>query len=88
MPQGVLLQKLLDVGEKRLELMDRQGISQAVLSCSPGAEELPIADSIAVCRATNDALYQLTRRHPDRFLGSAILPVGMWMPRRRNWSGA
>lgn len=76
MPQGVLLQKLLDLGEKRLELMDRQGISQAVLSCSPGAEELPIADSIAVCRATNDALYQLTRRHPDRFLGSAILPVG------------
>lgn len=37
MPQGALLQKLLDVGEKRLELMDRQGITQAVLNCSPGA---------------------------------------------------
>lgn len=76
MPQGILLKKLLDVGEKRLELMDQQGISQAVLSCSPGAEQLPPADSIAACQATNAALYELTRRYPDRYLGSAILPVG------------
>lgn len=76
MPQGTLLKKLLDMGEARLELMDRQGISQAVISCSPGAEELPPADSIAVCQATNAALYALTHQFPDRYLGSAILPVG------------
>ena len=76
MPQGTLLKKLLDMGEARLELMDQQGISQAVISCSPGAEELPPADSIAVCQATNAALYALTRQFPDRYLGSAILPVG------------
>ena len=76
MPQGPLLKKLLDVGEARLSLMDRQGITQAVISCSPGAEQLPVSDSIAACQATNAALYELTRRYPDRYLGSAILPVG------------
>lgn len=75
MPQGKLLQILLEVGEGRLALMDKLGITQAVLSCSPGAEQLPVSQSIAACKATNTALYQLTQRYPDRYLGSAILPV-------------
>ena len=75
MPQGTLLQKLLDVGEGRLALMDELGIDTAVLSCSPGAEQLDVEESIRVCRATNDALYALTQRCPGRYLGSAILPV-------------
>lgn len=76
MPQGALLEQLLEVGEKRIELMDRLGISCAVLSCSPGAEQLDPEESIRVCRTTNDALYTLTRRFPGRYLGSAVLPVG------------
>ena len=75
MPQGPLLQKLLDVGEGRLALMDELGIDTAVLSSSPGAEQLDAEESIRVCKATNDALYALTRRCPGRYLGSAILPV-------------
>ena len=75
MPQGKLLQTLLEVGEGRLALMDKLGITRAVLSCSPGAEQLPPAQSIAACKATNDALYHLTQRYPDRYLGSAVLPV-------------
>ena len=46
-----------------------------MLSCSPGAEQLEPAKSIAVCQATNAALYELTRAHPGRLFGSAILPV-------------
>ena len=75
MPQGALLHRLLEVGEERLGLMDREGISCAVLSCSPGAEQLDAADSVAVCQATNAALHRLTQLNPGRFLGSAILPV-------------
>ena len=41
----------------------------------PGAEQLEPAKSIAVCQATNAALYELTRAHPGRLFGSAILPV-------------
>ena len=76
MPQGVLLKKLLEVGEKRLNLMDQQGISQAVLSCSPGPEQLAPEESVVVCQTTNAALHELVCRYPNRFLGSAILPVG------------
>ena len=47
-----------------------------MLSCSPGAEQLEPAKSIAVCQATNAALYELTRAHPGRLFGSAILPKG------------
>lgn len=75
MPQGPLLDKLLDVGEGRIALMDKLGIDCAVLSCSPGAEQLDPETSVDVCRRTNDALYALTQRFPGRYLGTAILPV-------------
>ena len=75
MPQGALLQRLLAVGEARIAMMDALGIDCAVLSCSPGAEQLEPAESVRVCRATNDALAALTRQFPGRYLGSAVLPV-------------
>lgn len=75
MPQGPLLDKLLEVGEGRIALMDKLGIDCAVLSCSPGAEQLDEDVSIDVCRRTNDALYALTQRFPGRYLGTAALPV-------------
>lgn len=76
MPQGELLKQLLEVSEERIALMDELKIDCAVLSCSPGAEQLDPAESVRVCRATNDALYALTQRFPGRYLGSAVLPVG------------
>lgn len=76
MPQGKLLPLLLDMGEGRLELMDRLGIDTAVISSSPGPEQLDPAESVEVCRKTNEALYRLTLAYPGRYLGSAILPVG------------
>jgi predicted TIM-barrel fold metal-dependent hydrolase len=75
MPQGPLLGKLLDAGENRLQLMDDLKIDTAVISTSQGVEELDPAESIELCRRTNDAVGVLTRRYPGRFLGSAILPV-------------
>lgn len=74
-PQGKLLETLLEVNNSRIAMMDDLGISTAVLSCSPGAEELDAGESIAVCRKTNDVLYTLTQNYPGRYLGSAILPV-------------
>lgn len=75
MPQGPLLDKLLEVGEGRIALMDGLGIDCAVLSCSPGAEQLGPDVIVDVCRRTNDALYALTQRFPGRYLGTATLPV-------------
>jgi len=75
MPQGLLLAKLLDVGDQRIKLMDDLGIDTAVISTSQGVEDLDPAEGAALCRKTNDAVYALTQRYPGRFLGSAILPV-------------
>lgn len=75
MPQGKLLETLLDVSEKRVALMDRRGIDAAVLSCSPGVEQLDAGESIKVSKETNDAVYKVMQRHPGRFMGSAILPI-------------
>ncbi|MCL2578642.1 MAG: amidohydrolase family protein [Oscillospiraceae bacterium] len=74
-PFGKLVALLLEVGGGRLELMDKLGISTAVLSCSPGVEDLGAGESTEVARKTNDALYELTKKYPGRYLGSAILPV-------------
>ena len=40
MPQGELLQRLLEVGEHRLSLLEQQGITHAVLSCPPAPSSL------------------------------------------------
>ena len=37
---GELLQRLLEVGEHRLSLLEQQGITHAVLSCSPAPSSL------------------------------------------------
>lgn len=75
MPQGQLLKKLLDVGNERMTLLDRLGITHAVLSTSPGLEQLDEVNSIKVCETTNAALYELTKKYPGKILGSAALPV-------------
>jgi len=75
-PFGKLVPLLLEVGEGRLAKMDQVGISTAILSCSPGVEDLDLSESIDVARKTNDALYELTKKYPDRYMGTAILPVG------------
>lgn len=75
MPQGKLMPPLLNVGDERVKLMDELGIDTAVISCSPGAETLDKEESVIACKATNRALYEVTKKYPGRFLGSAILPV-------------
>jgi len=75
MPQGELLDKLLDVSEKRFELMTSKGINHAVLSSAGGPELLDAENSIDVCKVTNDRLFTLTQHYQGHLFGSAVLPV-------------
>lgn len=75
MPQEKLLPLLLEIGDARKEKLGKNGVTTAIISCSPGPEQLDVPESIAVCRETNKALYELTKRYPGFYLGSAILPV-------------
>lgn len=74
MPQGMLLSKLLDVGGKRIELMNKTGISTAVISTAQGVEDIDPSESVELAKKVNDAVAELTVKYPGRFLGSAILP--------------
>jgi predicted TIM-barrel fold metal-dependent hydrolase len=69
-----LLHPLLDLGEGRLEVMDRYGIDVQVLSLSaPGLEQFPVEKGRALAAASNDALAEAIRRYPDRLRGYAAL---------------
>ena len=76
MPQNPVAAYMSLASAKRLETMDKCGIQTAVLSCSPGLEQLPAEMGVSACQAVNDAVFQMTASFPGRFLGSAILPVG------------
>jgi hypothetical protein len=69
-----VLDRLLDLDEGRIALLDEAGIDVTILSlAAPGTEPFEPALGTKVARATNDALAEAISRHPDRYLGYATL---------------
>lgn len=69
-----LFESLLDHGEGRIKKMDALGVDVQVLSLSaPGIEQLEPVAGTALAKDSNDALSEIIRRHPDRFMGFAAL---------------
>ncbi len=70
----VLLENLLDVGERRLKIMDAAGVDLQVLTLTaPGVESLEPEMGAALAKSSNDALAKIIQRYPDRFAGYAAL---------------
>ena len=68
--------ELAQLGDARIADMDASGITLQVLSVAgPGADVVPGADGIALARDYNNALFEATSRHPDRYQGFAHLPM-------------
>jgi len=68
--------KLLDVGEKRIQDMDRVGIDMQVLSLAgPGLEVFEPAAAIELAKKANDDLSKVIEAYPDRFAGFAAIPT-------------
>ena len=68
--------QLADTGDQRLALMDEAGITIQVLSVAgPGADLLPVGESISFAMDYNDALARIIETNPDRFGGFAHLPM-------------
>ena len=67
--------RLLDIEHDRFAAMEESGYNMAVLSTAPGVSQLRIPEAVDLCRRTNDYLYGITQKYPDRFLGAATLPV-------------
>lgn len=71
-----LLNRLLELGEKRIQDMDRCGVGVQVLSLSaPGIEQFDPKTGTEIARKANDTLYEVTKRYPDRIMGYAALAV-------------
>ena len=71
-----LLDRLCDLGDRRIADMDAAGIDVQVLSLvAPGVDQLDAAESIEMARNINNILADAVRRHPSRFAGFASLPT-------------
>ena len=71
-----LIERLCDIGAKRLAEMDAAGIDMQVVSLtSPGVEQLEAAEAIALARDTNDYLADAVKKNPARFAGLAAVPT-------------
>jgi hypothetical protein len=71
-----LLDRLCDLGERRIADMDAAGIDVQVLSLTaPGVDQLDATEAVKLARDTNDILADAVRRHPKRFAGFATLPT-------------
>jgi 5-carboxyvanillate decarboxylase len=65
---------ICDVGDKRLKIMDDEGIDVAVLSfVAPGLQILDPVTGTAMSKDLNNWLADKVKVHPDRFVGLATL---------------
>ena len=77
-------QKLADLGDYRLGLMDAAGVGYAILSLtSPGAEQFAVEVGKKVAKDANDFLAAVMKKYPDRIGGFASLA-----PKDPEWSAA
>jgi predicted TIM-barrel fold metal-dependent hydrolase len=61
--------------ERRIEHMDRFGIDVHVLTIpAPAADRFDGEDAVAIARAANDAIADICRKYPNRFIGFFTLP--------------
>lgn len=71
------VREVLDVGNERLENMDRSGIEYAILSLNAPAIQsvLDTETAITYARKANDKMADAVSAHPDRYGAFAALPM-------------
>ena len=69
--------QILDLGDERLELMDKNGIELAILSNNaPGVQAiLDTKEAIEVSKKANDAMADAVSKHPKHYAAFAALPM-------------
>ena len=69
-------ERLAEIGEMRLALMDEQGVDVQVLSLTTaGLHNLGPAPAVEAAQRVNDQIAAACARHPGRFQGFAALPT-------------
>ena len=68
--------RLLELGPERIAAMDATGLGVQVLSLTtPGVQNLPARQAVALAQEANDLLAATVAARPDRFQGLAALPT-------------
>jgi predicted TIM-barrel fold metal-dependent hydrolase len=62
--------------ESHLKMMDEQSIDKAVISYPTSDAHLKLGSVSKVAKIYNDNVAKILKRFPDKFIGTAILPVG------------
>src|SRR5882724_5115901 len=69
-----VIERLQDIGARRLADMDATGISMHLLSLtSPGVQVFDPATAVAFAKSSNDQLAAAIRKHPTRLAGLAAI---------------
>jgi uncharacterized protein len=72
--RGDLAQRLADLDAERFAAMEDSGLDVQVLSLtSPGVQNVPSSDAVALQTACNDLVADAVRAHPDQLQGFATL---------------
>ena len=72
--RGQLVERLGDIGERRIADMDASGIDVQILSLtSPGVQVFDAPTATSLAAETNDQLAEAIRRYPTRFAGLAAV---------------
>jgi 5-carboxyvanillate decarboxylase len=69
-----IIDRLQDIGERRVADMDATGIDMHILSLtSPGVQVFDAATAVSLARSSNDQLAAAISKHPGRFAGLAAI---------------
>jgi 5-carboxyvanillate decarboxylase len=70
----MVLKRLVDLDDGRLEIMDAAGVDMAVLSLwNPGVQMFGAEQGVELARLSNDRLAAAIERHPTRYAGLAAV---------------
>ena len=71
---GRIIERLQDIGEERLRVMDESGIDKALLSnWSPGVQLFGTEEAKELAAISNDRMAEAARAHPDRYAGMVTI---------------
>ena len=69
-----LVERIQDLGERRIRDMDESGIAKQILSLTaPGVQIFDAATAVPLARSLNDQLAAAIGKHPGRFAGLAAI---------------
>lgn len=63
-----------DLDKRRIEDMNRYGITLQILSCPAKSQLLPKDEAPGIVSETNDYIDEVVKKHPDRYGAFALLP--------------